>query len=161
MSALVFIFIGIALGAALVGAYLFGRERGRMRTIDEVARTVGPQLLDRRGRREGGRAEAEMAVVGETETNADGKARQDIIMELRPGEDIDLVRERGDAAEPNAVRVVSRLGEIGRLSPADAETIAPFLDGGGRVSASIAHINGGTSTNAVFNVVLSVVEIAG
>jgi hypothetical protein len=161
MSALVFIFIGIALGAALVGAYLFGRERGRMRTIDEVARTMAPQIMGRRGRREGERAQAEMAVVGETATNADGKARQDIIMELRPGEDIDLVRERGDAAEPNAVRVVSRLGEIGRLSPADAETIAPYLDGGGRVSASIAHINGGTSTNAVFNVVLSVVEIAG
>jgi len=161
MSALVFIFIGIALGAALVGAYLFGRERGRLRTIDEVARTMAPQIMGRRGGREGGRAEAEMAVVGETETNADGKARQDIILELRPGEDVDLVRERTDAAEPNAVRVVSRLGEIGRLSRTDADMIAPYLDGGGRVSASIAHINGGTSTNSTFNVVLSVIEIGG
>jgi hypothetical protein len=161
MSALVFIFIGIALGAALVGAYLFGRERGRMRTIDEVARTMAPQIMGRRGRHEGGRSEAEMAVVGETQTNADGKARQEIIMELRPGEDVDLVRERSDASEPNAVRVVSRLGEIGRLSRPDAETLAPYLDGGGRVSASIAHINGGTSTNSTFNVVLSVVAIDG
>jgi hypothetical protein len=161
MSALVFIFIGIALGAALVGAYLLGRERGRMRAIDEVARTMAPQIMGKRGRREGERSQAEMAVVGETETNADGKARQDIILELRPGEDVDLLRERADASEPNAVRVVSRLGEIGRLSRADADTIAPYLDGGGRVSASIAHINGGTSTNSTFNVVLSVVAIEG
>jgi hypothetical protein len=161
MTALASILIGILLGAALVGAYLLGRERGRLKAIDEVARTMAPQIMGRRGRREGGRAEAEMAVVGETQTNADGKARQDIIVELRPGEDIDLVRERSDASEPNAVRVVSRLGEIGRLSRTDADTLAPYLDGGGRVSASIAHINGGTSTNSTFNVVLSVVAIDG
>lgn len=161
MSTLVFIFVGIALGAALVGAYLFGRERGRMRAIDEVARTMAPQIMGRRGRGERGRSETEMAVVGETQTNADGKSRQDIILELRPGEDIDLARERGDPSAPNAVRVVSRLGEIGRLSRTDADMIAPYLDSGGRVSASIAHINGGTSTNATFNVVLSVVAIDG
>jgi hypothetical protein len=155
MTALASILIGILLGAALFG------ERGRLKAIDEVARTMAPQIMGRRGRREGGRAEAEMAVVGETQTNADGKARQDIIVELRPGEDIDLVRERSDASEPNAVRVVSRLGEIGRLSRTDADTLAPYLDGGGRVSASIAHINGGTSTNSTFNVVLSVVAIDG
>jgi hypothetical protein len=159
MTALASILIGILLGAALVGAYLLGRERGRLNAIDEVARTMAPQIMGKRGRREGERSQAEMAVVGETQTNADGKARQDIIMELRPGEDIDLVRERGDASEPNAVRVVSRMGEIGRLSRADADTIAPYLDGGGRVSASIAHISGGTSTNTAFNVVLSVVAI--
>lgn len=160
MTGLAFILIGIAIGAALVGAYLLGRERGRMKAIDEVARTMAPQILGKRDKR-GERSEAEMAVVGETQTNADGKARQDIIMELRPGEDIDLVRERGDVAEPNAVRVVSRLGEIGRLSRADADAIAPYLDGGGRVSATIAHINGGTSTNSTFNVVVSVVAMDG
>jgi hypothetical protein len=161
MSTLVFIFVGIALGVALVGAYLLGRERGRMKAIDEVARTMAPQILGKHGRSGGERAQAEMAVVGETGTNADGKSRQDIIVELRSGEDIDLVRERSDASEPNAVRVMSRLGEIGRLSRADADTLAPYLDSGGRVSASIAHINGGTSTNSVFNVVLSVVAIEG
>lgn len=161
MTGLAFILIGIAIGAALVGAYLLGRERGRIKAIDEVARTMAPQILGRREKRGGGRAEAEMAVVGETESNADGKSRQDIIVELRPGEDIDLVRERSNASEPNAVRVVSRLGEIGRLARTDADMIAPYLDGGGRVSASIAHINGGTSTNSSFNVVLSVVAIDG
>jgi HIRAN domain len=161
MSGIVFILIGVALGAALVGAYLLGRERGRMRTIDEVARTMGGQILGRRERRDGERSQAEMAVVGETETNADGRSRQDIILKLAMGDDVDLVRERADAGEPNAVRVVSRLGQIGRLSRADAETLAPYLDGGGRVSASIAHINGGTSTNTALNVVLSVVAIDG
>jgi hypothetical protein len=161
MTTLLFIIIGMAIGAAMVGAYLLGRERGRMQAMDEVARTVAPQILGHRRASRSERSHAEMAVVGETETNADGRARQDIIAKLRSGEDIDLERERGDASEPNAVRVVSRLGEIGRLSRADADNIAPFLDGGGRVSASIAHINGGTSTDTAFNVVISVVAIDG
>lgn len=159
MTGIVFILIGIAIGAALVGAYLLGRERGRMKAIDEVARTMAPQILGKRREGRDERSQAEMAVVGETDVNADGRARQDIIAKLRTGEDVELVRNRTDGSEPNAVRVVSRLGEIGWLSRADAETLAPYLDGGGRVSASIAHINGGTSTNTMFNVVLSVVAL--
>lgn len=157
MATLVFIFVGILLGAALVGAFLMGRERGRVKAIDDVARTIGGGLLGR-GRAEAEeRPHAEMTVVGETEINADGHARQDIIAKLRMGEDVELVRDGG---EPAAVRVVSRLGEIGRLKPADAERLAPYLDQGGRVSASIAHIDGGTSTNTAFNVVISVVALA-
>jgi hypothetical protein len=159
MTTLLFIIIGMAIGAALVGAYLLGRERGRMRAIDEVARTMGPQILGPRRTGRGERAEAEMALVGETETNGDGRSRQDIIAKLRSGEDVELERDRSDASAPNAVRVRSRLGEIGVLSRADADNVAPFLDGGGRVSASIAHINGGTSTNSTFNVVISVVAL--
>lgn len=157
MTTLVILFVGIVIGAALIGAYLMGRERGRLGAIDEVARTMGDRLLGRRPK--GERTQAEMAVVGETETNADGTSRQEIIGKLAVGEDIDLVRERADASEPNAVRVVSRRGEIGRLSRADADSLAPYLDQGRRVSASIAFINGGTSTNTAFNVVLSVVAL--
>jgi hypothetical protein len=158
MTALVFIFVGIAIGAALIGAYLFGRERGRAGAIDDVARTIGGKLV---GRGEGDRTQAEMAVVGETETNADGTARQEIIAKLAVGEDVELVRDRARSDEPNAVRVVSRRGEIGRLARADADRLAPYLDGGGRVSASIAFINGGTSTNTALNVVVSVVALDG
>lgn len=157
MTGLVLLIVGILIGAALIGAYLFGRERGRLAAIDDVARTMGGRLLGRGRKRE--RAQAEMAVVGETETNADGTARQEIIAKLAVGEDVDLVRERGDASEPNAVRVMSRRGEIGRLARPDAETLAPYLDQGRRVSASIAFINGGTSTNTMLNVVLSVVAL--
>jgi hypothetical protein len=87
---------------------------------------MAPQIMGKRGRREGERSQAEMTVVGETDSNADGRARQEIIAKLRTGEDVDLERERADASEPEAVRVVSRLGEIGRLSRADAATIAPY-----------------------------------
>jgi HIRAN domain len=155
MATLVFIFVGILIGAALVGAFLMGRERGRTKAIDDVARTIGGGLA---GRGEA-RTHAEMAVVGETETNADGSARQDIIAKLRTGEDLELERVHTDATEPSAVRVVSRLGEIGRLKRDDAERLASYLDGGGRVSASIAHIDGGTSANVAFNVVISVVAL--
>ena len=162
MATLVFIFVGILIGAALVGAFLMGRERGRVKAIDDVARTIGGGLIGRSETRADGeqRPHAEMTVVGETEINADGRARQDIIAKLRMGEDVELERVRADAGEPPAVRVVSRLGEIGRLKPADAERLAPYLDQGGRVSASIAHIDGGTSTNTAFNVVISVVALA-
>jgi hypothetical protein len=158
MTTLLILFVGIVIGAALFGAYLLGRERGRMAAIDEVTRTFGAKLVGPRRKAE--RSQAEMAVVGESETNADGSSRQDIIARLGIGDDVDLVRERS-AAAPNAVRVVSRRGEIGLLSAADADTIAPYLDGGGRVSASIAHIDGGTSTNTAFNVVISVVALDG
>jgi hypothetical protein len=161
MTTLLFILIGMAIGAAMVGAYLLGRERGRMQAMDEVARTVAPQILGPRRGRRAERTEAEMALVGETEINSDGRSRQDIIAKLNSGEDVDLERDRSDASAPNAVRVRSRLGEIGQLSRADADNVAPFLDGGGRVSASIAHINGGTSTNTMFNVVISVVALDG
>lgn len=155
MATLVFIFVGMLIGAALVGAFLMGRERGRTKAIDDVARTMGGQLA---GRNE--RSHAEMTVVGETETNADGTARQDIIAKLSTGEDIELERVTVEG-DPHAVRVVSRLGEIGRLKREDAQRIAPYLDGGGRVSAAIAHIDGGTSTNVAFNVVISVVAVDG
>jgi hypothetical protein len=161
MTTLVFIFLDIVIGAALVGAYLLGRERGRMRAIDEVARTMGARLMGKRRRSANGgeRAKAEMAVVGETETNADGSSRQAIIAKLANGEDVELVRERGNPREPNAVRVVSRHGDIGLLARSDADNLAPYLDSGGRVSASIAHIDGGTSTNAAYNFVVSVVAL--
>jgi hypothetical protein len=155
MATLVFIFVGILIGAALVGAFLMGRERGRTKAIDDVARTMGGGLI---GRGEA-RTHAEMTIVGETETNADGRARQDIIAKLHTGEDVELERVHADAAEASAVRVVSRLGEIGRLKREDAERLAPYLDGGGRVSASIAHIDGGTTSNVAFNVVISVVAL--
>jgi len=158
MTTLVLLLVGIVIGATLIGAYLLGRERGRLSAIEEVARTMGHKLLGSRARK-AERAQAEMAVVGETETNADGKPRQEIIAKLSVGEDVDLVRERADEKEPNAIRVMSRRGEIGRLSRADADKLAPFLDQGGRVSASIAFVNGGTSTNTALNVVLSVVSL--
>jgi hypothetical protein len=158
MSAIVFIILGILIGAALFGAYLMGREHGRLKAIDDVARTMGGRIID--GGRAEERREAEMTVVRETEVNPDGRSRQDIIAKLATGDDVDLVRERSDTSEPNAVRVISRLGEIGRLARSDANNIAAYLDGGGRVSASIAHISGGTNTNTVFNVVLSVVALS-
>jgi hypothetical protein len=155
MATLVFVFVGILIGAALVGAFLMGRDRGRAKAIDDVARTMGDKLIHGSER-----SHAEMTVVGETGTNEDGRARQEIIAKLRTGEDVDLERVRTED-EPQAVRVVSRLGEIGRLKREDAERIAPYLDQGGRVSASIAHIDGGTSTNIAFNVVISVVAVEG
>ena len=62
MATLVFIFVGMLIGAALVGAFLMGRERGRTKAIDDVARTMGGQLA---GRNE--RSHAEMTVGDKAE----------------------------------------------------------------------------------------------
>jgi hypothetical protein len=163
MAYLLFIIVGILLGAGLIGAYLLGHERGRLKAIDEMARTFGGQVLGGGrmlggGNEQGGaRPEAEMALVGETEANSDGEPRQAIIGKLAVGEDVELKRDRSEA---HGVRVVSRLGEIGRLAPDDAQNIAAYLDSGGRVSASIAHITA-AGNHAALNVVINVVGLQG
>ncbi len=159
MAYLLFIIVGILIGAGLIGAYLLGQERGRLKAIDEMARTFGGRMLGA-GEAQGAaaaRPEAEMAIVGETETNGDGSSRQAIIAKLGLGEDVELKREQG-AGE---ISVVSRLGAIGRLAEEDARNIGAFLDGGGRVSASIAHITGAAGANAGLNVVINVVGLSG
>jgi len=156
MTSLLFIIVGILIGAGLIGAYLLGQERGRLKAIDDMARTFGGRMLGGAGEPAGQRPEAEMALVGETETNGDGGSRQAIIAKLAVGEDVELKRELG----LHEIRVVSRLGQIGRLSGEDAKNIGAYLDSGGRVSASIAHITG-ADNHASLNVVISVVGLSG
>jgi hypothetical protein len=146
MTRLVFILLMLAAVGIGVLLYVLGRRLGREKAMDEVAKTYGDRLL-------GGPApnESELTVWGEALANADGSSRQEIIAKLGEGDAIELVRHPGEA-DRNAIAVVSEKGEIGRLTQADAATLAPYLDRGGRVHAQVSAIRGGTRDNPELNV---------
>jgi HIRAN domain len=137
----------VALAAIAVAFfYRLGHRFGRDKAIDDVAKTFGDRLI-------GGPepADVELAVWGEEQPNADGSSRQDIITKLREGDEIELIRHPGDV-DKNMIAVVSEKGEIGRLTQADAATLAPYMDRGGRVRAQVSAIRGGTKDRPELNV---------
>ena len=144
MLRIVFILAAIALAIGFV--YALGRRFGRDKAIDDVAKTFGDRML-------GGPApnEGELAVWGETQANADGSSRQEIVAKLSEGDEIELVRHPGES-DKNTIAVVSERGEIGRLTQGDAATLAPYLDRGGRVRAQVSAIRGGTKDKPELNV---------
>ncbi|MBI1213358.1 MAG: hypothetical protein GC190_17985 [Alphaproteobacteria bacterium] len=126
--------------------YRLGHRFGRDKAIDDVAKTFGDRLI-------GGPEpnDVELAVWGEEQSNADGSSRQEIITKLREGDEIELIRHPGDV-DKNMIAVVSEKGEIGRLTQADAATLAPYMDRGGRVRAQVSAIRGGTKDRPELNV---------
>lgn len=83
------------------------------------------------------------AVVGESRTNPDGKRRQDVLCDVEPGEEIQLLREPDNSYDSNAVRVVVGNDTVGYLSRDDAVELAPALDGGRSYRAVVHCIRGG------------------
>lgn len=143
------VFILAAIGLAIGFVYTLGRRFGRDKAIDDVAKTFGDKLIT------GGTlpaSDVELAVWGESLTNADGALRQEIIAKLNEGDEIELIRHRDDSGDANTVAVVSEKGEIGRLNRGDAGTLAPYLDRGGRVRAQVSAIRGGTKDRPELNV---------
>jgi hypothetical protein len=127
--------------------YFVGRSLGRNRAIEDVAKTFGDKLLTADGDRP---VEMELAVWGESEANADGAARQEIIARLHEGDPLELVRRSSSAEE--VIAVVSEKGEIGRLTHGDAAMIAPYLNRGGRIQAQVSGIRGGSKDQPDLNV---------
>ena len=89
-------------------------------------------------------------IVGENKWNEDAKGRpvqdrQEIISKLKAGQPIQLLREPGNPVDPNAIAVMSPLGQIGYISGKLAKTMAPVMDSGVTISATIAEIRGGTA----------------
>jgi hypothetical protein len=82
------------------------------------------------------------AVAGEAQRNPDGTRRQDIIRCCRAGDAIELVPEPDNPHDPNAVRVMHRLGLIGYIPRAKAERFSMEIDNGCIVTASIHEITG-------------------
>ena len=83
-------------------------------------------------------------VVGVTKRNADGSDRQRVIKRCRTGERLELVRDRENRYDRNAVQVCRQNGQqLGLLSRELAEEIAPILDDGGIVEVEISDLTGG------------------
>lgn len=79
-------------------------------------------------------------VSGEQYSNPDGISRQDIIKRLALGLPLRLVREKNNKYDSNAIAVYSNAGCIGYVSKKNAVWIAPLIDEGNDLFASIADI---------------------
>ncbi|MBM3182631.1 MAG: hypothetical protein FJZ83_01205 [Chloroflexi bacterium] len=82
-------------------------------------------------------------VVGTNYPNDDGSSRQKILAKAKEGDTVILIHHP-IPQDMNAIRVCRENGEqIGHLRRGMAEEIAPLLDNGIKITASIAHITGG------------------
>jgi single-stranded-DNA-specific exonuclease len=83
------------------------------------------------------------------------EGRQDAISALQPGEELALVREPNNPADPQAVAVrVGRL-PLGYLRKQIAARIAPNIDAGERYRAEVRHVTGGGSRTTGVNIWVS------
>lgn len=111
-----------------------GKERRRVAGPSESHAAVAVEISE--GDED---LEYSLRVVGVTKPNADGTDRQAILRTCRVGEPILLVREPGNAFDPNAIRVCRANGQqIGYIAADNAAWLAPdYLDRLHRVIASI------------------------
>lgn len=94
-------------------------------------------------------------VVGVTKVNEDGRRRQEIISEdLYEGMDLVLEREPDNPYDPNAVAVLtSSYGDqVGYLNKDLAAELAPLMDDGQLVTATVADITGGELDGKTYGV---------
>ena len=88
-------------------------------------------------------------IVGVSFQNEDGSSRQELIEKLNDTLDqgsiiLQLERQQNNPHDSNAVAVCSPEGkQLGFLSKQVCETIAPLLDNGTDVTASVSTITGG------------------
>jgi hypothetical protein len=83
-------------------------------------------------------------VVGVTARNDDGTRRQEIAELLGPGHDLELIRDRYNEHDENAVEVHDPLqGQVGFLRRELAEEVAGLLDSGIPVEAVVLALTGG------------------
>jgi hypothetical protein len=105
-------------------------------------------------------------VVGVTHDNPDGSSRQALIAGLHEDDKLLLLREDGNAYDPNAIAVcVARkstpddvLLQIGYLERADAAKYAKLIYGGEPLSATVESIVGGTPNKQSFGIWINVLR---
>jgi single-stranded-DNA-specific exonuclease len=83
------------------------------------------------------------------------EGRQDLIAGLRPGLELELVRQPEHAHDPNAVAVFYGRLQVGYLKKEIAARIAPNIDGGDRYRAEVKHLTGGGARTGGVNIWVS------
>ncbi len=83
------------------------------------------------------------------------EGRQDLIVGLQPGAQLELVREPANAYDENAVAVYFGRLQLGFVRKAIAARIAPNMDAGERYCAEIKHITGGGTRSVGVNIWVS------
>lgn len=105
-------------------------------------------------------------VAGVTASNADGYPRQKYIRSYcKPGMALILKREPANPHDNNAIGVwvtaralvvFSSEAQIGYLSADVAREVAPYMDKGGKITAKISDVTGGTTAKPTFGVNIEV-----
>lgn len=101
-------------------------------------------------------------VAGVTAKNTDGRSRQKYIRAFcKPGKALILKREPKNPYDANAVGVwvlarvllfITSEVQIGYLNKDVAREVAPHMDAGGRVTAKISEVTGGTRGKSTLGV---------
>lgn len=92
-------------------------------------------------------------VAGVTFRNA-----QSILPTIKRGAVLTLVRERNNEHDSNAVKVMYGAKQIGYLNRDVAADVAPIIDSGGSVSATVVEITGGRGKTYGCNIEITVYE---
>ena len=99
-----------------------------------------------------------MAKVSTFRTTVAGVSyRQEIVARCWQGAGVKLIRNSRNRHDKNAIEVhVFHRGHIGFIPREEAESLAPFIDGGGKAEAYIAELTGGTPDKPTIGVILQV-----
>lgn len=90
-----------------------------------------------------------VSVYGTKFPNNDGSLRQEIISGMNASSIVILRREPENPYDRNAVAVDTLGGQIGYLSKENAAEVAPIMDSGKKVHATLVSINGSSGINYV------------
>lgn len=82
-------------------------------------------------------------LAGEGQVNVDGSSRQEILRSCSPGMSVELVRERENPHDPNAIAASVGGRYIGYVARDDAVTLSQHFDGGRKFKAQIHELRGG------------------
>ena len=80
------------------------------------------------------------------------EGRQDLILGLQPGQELDLVRQPDNAFDLNAIAVHFGRLQLGFLKKGIAARIAPNIDAGERYRAEVKHVTGGGERSVGVNI---------
>lgn len=95
-------------------------------------------------------------LVGVTHLNNKGFEIQDILPELRAGDQLAFILDFGNAYDDNAVAVYCGSSHIGYLNRKLAAKIADHIDWGDRITGSITEITGGGELYYGCNITLTI-----
>ncbi|WP_374594771.1 HIRAN domain-containing protein [Sphingosinicella sp.] len=96
-------------------------------------------------------------IVGESQINKDGSARQTVLRHCEPGDPVKLLREPKNAHDRNAIFVTTLNGRgVGYIKRDEAPELARRLDAHEKCSAQIQKIKGGMEDYPSYGVMVSV-----
>lgn len=72
----------------------------------------------------------DLSLVGARYTNRDGTSRQMVLHDLKKWAVVNVVREKDNPEDPNALAVISEKGQIGYIARERAAKLSPKIDGG-------------------------------